>query len=72
MTEILLEPSLRVQIAELEMANCMLNDFAALVVYDIRGGFRWVISYTELFFVMFALNGNFDALDSVHIIMAST
>jgi len=72
MTEILPEPSLRAQIAELEMANCMLNDFAALVAHDIRGGLRRVISYTELLSVMPALNGNLDALDSVHIIMAST
>src|SRR6267142_5635094 len=72
MTEILPEPSLRAQIAELEMANCMLNDFAALVAHDIRGGLRRVISYTELLSVISVLNGNLDALDSVHIIMAST
>jgi light-regulated signal transduction histidine kinase (bacteriophytochrome) len=72
MTEILSEQSLRDKIAELEMANCMLNDFAALVAHDIRGGLRRVISYTELLAVMPGLNGNLDALDSVHIIMAAT
>jgi len=72
MTEILPEQSLRDKIAELEMANCMLNDFAALVAHDIRGGLRRVIGYTELLAVIPALNGNLDALDCVHIIMAST
>jgi light-regulated signal transduction histidine kinase (bacteriophytochrome) len=72
MTEIIPELSFRDKIAELEMANCMLNDFAALVAHDIRGGLRRVISYTELLAVIPALNGNLDALDCVHIIMAST
>src|SRR5262249_13106627 len=72
MTEILPERSLREKIAEVEMANCMLNDFAALVAHDIRGGLRRVISYTELLAVIPALNGNLDALDCMHIIMAST
>jgi len=72
MTEIMPEPNLREKIAELEMANCMLNDFAALVAHDIRSGLRRVISYTELLALAPALNGNLDALDNVHIIMAST
>jgi light-regulated signal transduction histidine kinase (bacteriophytochrome) len=71
MTEILPEQSLRQKIAELEMANCMLNDFAALVAHDIRGGLRRVISYAELLALSPGLHGNLDALDSVHIIMAS-
>ena len=48
MTEIIPEQALRQKIAELEMANCMLNDFAALVAHDIRSGLRRVISYAEL------------------------
>jgi signal transduction histidine kinase len=72
MTEILPEQSLRDKIAELEIANCMLNDFAALVAHDIRGGLRRVISYTEMLAVIPPLNGNLDALDCVHIIMAAT
>jgi signal transduction histidine kinase len=72
MTEIIPEQSLRQQIAELEMSNCMLNDFAAMVAHDIRSGLRRVISYTELLALAPALNGNLDALDCVHIIMAST
>jgi light-regulated signal transduction histidine kinase (bacteriophytochrome) len=72
MTEMISAQSLREKIAELEMANCMLNDFAALVAHDIRSGLRRVISYTELLALAPALNGNLDALDSVHIIMAST
>jgi signal transduction histidine kinase len=72
MTEIIPEPNLRDQIAELEMANCMLSDFAALVAHDIRGGLRRAISYTELLAVIPALNGNLDALDCVHIIKAAT
>jgi light-regulated signal transduction histidine kinase (bacteriophytochrome) len=72
MTEILHEQSLRDKIAELEMANCMLSDFAALVAHDIRGGLRRVISYAEMLGVIPALNGNLDALDCVHIIMAAT
>jgi light-regulated signal transduction histidine kinase (bacteriophytochrome) len=72
MTEIIPEQNLREKIAELEMANCMLNDFAALVAHDIRSGLRRVISYTELLALAPALNGNLDALDNVHIIMAST
>lgn len=72
MTEIIPEQSLREKIAELEMSNCMLNDFAGMVAHDIRSGLRRVISYTELLALAPALNGNLDALDSVHIIMAST
>jgi len=72
MTEILPEQSLRSTIAEFEMANCMLNDFALLVAHDIRGGLRRVISYAELLGVLPALNDNLGALDCVHIIMAST
>src|SRR6267154_1202178 len=72
MTEMIPDQSFREKIAELEMANCMLNDFAALVAHDIRSGLRRVISYTELLALAPALNGNLDALDSVHIIMAST
>jgi Bacteriophytochrome (light-regulated signal transduction histidine kinase) len=72
MTEMLSEQSLRSTIAEFEMANCMLSDFALLVAHDIRGGLRRVISYTELLAVLPALNGNLGALDCVHIIMAST
>jgi len=72
MTEIIPEQSLRERIAELEMSNCMLNDFAAMVAHDIRSGLRRVISYTELLALAPALSGNLDALDSVHIIMAST
>jgi signal transduction histidine kinase len=70
MTKILPEQSLRDKIAELEMANCMLGDFAALVAHDIRGGLRRVISYTELLGVIPTLN--LDALDCMHIIMAAT
>src|SRR5215468_5702026 len=70
MTEILHEQSLRDKIAELEMANCMLSDFAALVAHDIRGGLRRVISYTEMLGVIPTLN--LDALDCVHIITAAT
>jgi light-regulated signal transduction histidine kinase (bacteriophytochrome) len=72
MTEIISQQDPRKKIAELEMANCMLNDFAALVAHDIRSGLRRVISYTELLALAPALNGNLDALDNVHIIMAST
>jgi light-regulated signal transduction histidine kinase (bacteriophytochrome) len=72
MTEIIPKQSLREKIAELEMANCMLNDFAALVAHDIRGGLRRVSSYTELLAVAPALNGNLDALDSVHVMLSST
>jgi light-regulated signal transduction histidine kinase (bacteriophytochrome) len=72
MTEMLSEQGLRNTIAEFEMANCMLTDFALLVAHDIRGGLRRVISYTELLAVLPALNGNLGALDCVHIIMAST
>jgi signal transduction histidine kinase len=72
MTEMLPEQGLRNAIAEFEMANCMLSDFALLVAHDIRGGLRRVISYAELLGVLPALNGNLGALDCVHIIMAST
>lgn len=72
MTEIFPEQNLREKIAELEMANCMLNDFAALVAHDIRSGLRRLLSYTELLGVAPALNGNPDAMDCVQIIMAST
>src|SRR5262245_1386693 len=68
MTEILHEQNLGDKIAELEMANCMLSDFAALVAHDIRGGLRRVISYTEMLGVIPTLN--LDTLDCVHIIMA--
>jgi signal transduction histidine kinase len=72
MTEIISERSLGEKIAELEMANCMLNDFAALVAHDIRSGLRRMISYAELLALAPALNGDLAALDCVHIIMAST
>ena len=72
MTEIIPEHTLREKIAEMEMSNCMLNDFAAMVAHDIRSGLRRVISYAELLALAPALNGNLDALDCVHIIMAST
>jgi light-regulated signal transduction histidine kinase (bacteriophytochrome) len=72
MTEIISEQNLREKIAELEMANCMLNDFAALVAHDIRSGLRRMISYAELLALAPALNGDLDALDCVHIIIAST
>jgi light-regulated signal transduction histidine kinase (bacteriophytochrome) len=72
MTEMHSERKLRDKISELEMANCMLNDFAALVSHDIRSALRRVISYAELLAVVPASNADPDALECVHTIIACT
>jgi len=72
MTEIHPEHTLGDKIAELEIANGMLADFAALVSHDTRSALRRVISYAELLRVMPALNAEPDATGNVHTIIAST
>src|SRR5262252_7519217 len=71
MTAIHSEQSLRDKIAELEIANGMLTDFAALVSHDIRSALRRTISYAELLRVMPALNGDPDAPGCVQMIIVS-
>lgn len=65
------EQNLRKRIAALEMANCMLADFAALVSHDVRSGIRRVWSYAELLAVLPALNNAPRARDCLHTIIAS-
>jgi light-regulated signal transduction histidine kinase (bacteriophytochrome) len=69
MTEILPEQMLRSKIAELESANSMLADFAALVSHDIRSALRRVLSYAELLAVVPTLNAQVETLNCVHAIM---
>lgn len=72
MTEIHPEQNLRDKIVELETANCMLTDFAALVSHDIRSALRHVLSYVELVAVVPAVNADADALDCMRTIKAAT
>ena len=72
MSEPATDPALRDKVAELEMANCMLADFAALVSHDIRSALRRVISYAELLAVVPSVNAQPDALDSARSIIFAT
>jgi light-regulated signal transduction histidine kinase (bacteriophytochrome) len=71
MTETHSGKSLRSKIAELQMANCMLADFAALVSHDMRSGLRRVLSYAELLAVLPALNANPRTHDHLQTILAA-
>lgn len=71
MTEAHSEQELGNKIADLEMANSMLTDFAAVVCHDIRGTLRHVIRYAELLNVVPALNANLQVADCLRKITAS-
>lgn len=58
MSEIRPVKSYRKEIEELETANAMLTDFAALVSHDMRSGLRRVLSYAELLSILPALNND--------------
>jgi light-regulated signal transduction histidine kinase (bacteriophytochrome) len=71
MTEIQPEQNLRNRIAELEMANCMLTDFAAVISHDMRSGLRRLWSYAESLAVLPTLNSHARTRDCLHVIIAS-
>jgi len=68
MSEFPAKQNVHESIAEIEMANCMLTDFAALVSHDIRSALRRVLSYSQLLAVVPALNAQADALNLLHAI----
>lgn len=69
MNEVSVEMKSGDKIAELEMANCMLADFAALVSHDIRTALRHVMSYAELLAVAPTVNAHPGILDRVRSII---
>lgn len=66
MSEIQANEDFRKELGDLETANAMLTDFAAVISHDVRSRLRRVFSYAELLAVLPTLNDNARARDCLH------
>ncbi len=64
------EESYHKEIEELQTANAMLTDFAALISHDMRSRLRRVLSYAELLAILPALNDDTRIRDCLHSIVS--